>query len=76
MDSNPSSETTTSSSPILLIDYRSGNVEMHLGPDQWHGELPMSKADCSQINTAQGVTVLVPGPMPNSVFVLSPEAEG
>jgi len=60
---------------MLLIDFRNGSVEMHLGLDRWHGELPMTKADCSQINTAQGVVILSPGPMPNSAFapLLDPE---
>jgi len=65
---NPTSEPSSSNSPMLWIDFRSGNVEMHLGPDLWHGQLPMSKADCSQINTARGVSVLQPGPTPNSDF--------
>jgi len=68
MESNQSSEPTSSNWPTLLIDYRSGSVEMRLGPDQWHGQLPMSKADCSQINTARGVALLLPGPTPNSDF--------
>jgi len=68
MASNPSSEPTSSSSPMLLIDFRSGSVEMLLGLDRWHAEMPMSKADCSQINTAQGIVILVPGPQPNSAF--------
>jgi hypothetical protein len=53
---------------MLLIDFRSGSVEMLQGLDHWHGELPMSKADCSQINTAQGIVILRPGPLPNSAF--------
>lgn len=76
MESNPSSEPTSSSSPMLLIDFRSGSVEMLLGLDRWHGELPISRADCSQINTAQGVTILQPGPQPNSAFGPLLEAEG
>jgi len=75
MASNPSSEPTSSSSPMLLIDFRNGSVEMLHGLEHWHGELPMSKADCSQINTAQGVTILQSGPLPNSAFapLLDPE---
>lgn len=53
---------------MLLIDFRSGNVEMLLGLDRWHGELPMTKADCSQINTAQGIVILLRGAQPNSAF--------
>ena len=60
---------------MLLIDFRSGSVEMLHGLERWHGELPMSRADCSQVNTAKGVTMLAPGPLPNSAFapLLDPE---
>lgn len=52
--SNPNSALSPSKSPMLLIDFRSGSVEMRLGPDVWRGQLPMSAADRSQINTPQG----------------------
>lgn len=45
-------------SPTLQIDFRSGNVVMHQGLERWQGVLPMSKADCSQINTARGTVIL------------------
>lgn len=66
MGSNPSSEPTSSNSPTLWIDFRNGNVVMLHGPDRWQGELPMSKADCSQINTAGGLTVLAKMPSSDS----------
>lgn len=54
----PSSELPNLNLPTLLIDWRSGNVEMHLGLERWQGRLPMSQADCSQINTAAGACKL------------------
>lgn len=45
-------------SATLQIDFRSGSVEMQLGNERWRGRLPMTAADCSQINTAGGVTLL------------------
>lgn len=57
--SKANSDPLSSSSPMLWIDWRSGNVAMLLasGETYW-GKLPMSAADQSQINTAQGVCQL------------------
>lgn len=57
--SKASSEVSSSSSPMLWIDFRSGNVAMLLdsGETFW-GKLPWSSADQSQCNTAQGVCKL------------------
>jgi hypothetical protein len=52
--SSPNSEVSSLSSLILVIDFRSGSVEMRLGQERYLGKLPMSGADCSQINTAGG----------------------
>lgn len=52
--SNQSSGDASSSLPTLQIDFRSGNVVMLLGTEKYQAELPMSRADCSQINTASG----------------------
>lgn len=54
MPSNPKSGDASSSLPILQIDFRSGSVVMLLGTEKWLGNLPMSMADCSQINTSGG----------------------
>lgn len=72
MTSPPDSEPLSSSLPTLLIDWRLGSVEMHLGLEKWQGQLPMTAADCSQINTARGVCQLAVKP----AFVLSPDSEG
>lgn len=58
MTSLQSNDPLSLSSPTLLIDFRSGSVVMRLGLERWWGELPMSKADCSQINTPGGLVTL------------------
>jgi len=55
MTSSQNSADASLSLPILQIDFRSGNVVMLLGTEKYQAELPMSKADCSQINTAGGM---------------------
>lgn len=54
MTSEANSVDASLSLPTLLIDFRSGSVVMQLGTAKYQAELPMSKADCSQINTASG----------------------
>lgn len=53
--SNPKSAGANLSLPTLSIDFRSGNVVMQLGTEKWRASLPMSMADCSQINTSGGL---------------------
>lgn len=66
MTSPPDSELASSNLPTLLIDWRLGSVEMHLGLEKWQGQLPMTAADCSQINTARGVCRLAVKPVSES----------
>jgi hypothetical protein len=58
MPLNQNNEASNSNSPTLSIDFRSGSVVMRLGLDEWTGQLPMSSADCSQINTPGGMVEL------------------
>lgn len=68
MTSSQNSEGASLSLPTLQIDFRCGNVVMLLGTEKYQAELPMSKADCSQINTAGGTVQmwekLVSEPLP------------
>lgn len=57
--STQNSEQLSSNSPILWIDFRSGNVAMLLANGEtWAGTLPISSADRSQINTASATCAL------------------
>ena len=47
----PGNEPSNSSLPTLSIDFRSGSVVMQHGSHVWHGTLPLTSADMSQINT-------------------------
>lgn len=67
MTSPPDSEPVSSNLPTLLIDWRLGSVEMRHGLERWQGRLPMTAADCSQINTARGVCQLEPKPASESL---------
>lgn len=70
--SNPNSEPSNLNSPILWIDFRSGNVAMLLGNGEtWQGTLPISSADRSQINTPAAVVA-----MEKTGSALQPEPEG
>lgn len=56
--SSQSNDPSSLNLPTLQIDFRCGSVVMRHGLESWWGELPMSKADCSQINTAGGTVQL------------------
>lgn len=58
MKSPPDNDPLNSNLPILSIDWRSGSVVMHHALERWQGHLPMTAADCSQINTARGTCQL------------------
>lgn len=58
MNSKPERDDSTSKSPTLSIDYRSGSVVMQLDSARWAGILPMCEADRSQISTSSAVLVL------------------
>lgn len=58
MTSPPDNDPLSLSLPTLQIDWRCGSVVMHHGAESWQGQLPMTAADCSQINTARGTCQL------------------
>jgi hypothetical protein len=56
------SEPSSSTLPVLQIDWRHGSVVMRHGTEVYQGQLPMTQADMSQINTAGGTSVLSKAP--------------
>lgn len=58
MPSNRSSDHSSSSSPTLQIDFRSGSVVMRHGSEVWYGPLNLNPADMSQVSTVYSETTL------------------